>query len=288
MLPDGRSLITSVGNRQNTVWLHDSSGEHQISSEGNADSPMFTAAGRIYYVARTSAYRAGTGELWTTNLASGRAEPALPGVDLKYAYVSPDGKAAAYSASNGLWIASLDRRTQPRQLVPEQTTRPIIGASGDIYFRAGGFAYRIKPDGSGRRQIWPGPVAILRAISPDERWAVVRLGDDPALQAIPLNGGNPVRICDRCYVDWPADGRAIAFFWGANMGQDTVTVAVPLKAGSALPPLPGQGFRTKEDMEGIPGARVIPHYAALAPGFSTYAFDQTVEQRNLYRVPLPQ
>jgi hypothetical protein len=34
--PDGRSLITSVGSQESTVWVHDRGGDHQITSEGRA------------------------------------------------------------------------------------------------------------------------------------------------------------------------------------------------------------------------------------------------------------
>ena len=36
MAADGKSLITSVGMQSGTVWLHDESGDHQVSSEGDA------------------------------------------------------------------------------------------------------------------------------------------------------------------------------------------------------------------------------------------------------------
>src|SRR6202020_1711536 len=39
---DGRSIITSVGSQDHTVWMHDKDGDHQISSEGDASSPTFS------------------------------------------------------------------------------------------------------------------------------------------------------------------------------------------------------------------------------------------------------
>ena len=36
MSPDGKSLLTSVGVRDNTVWIHDAGGDRQLSSEGIA------------------------------------------------------------------------------------------------------------------------------------------------------------------------------------------------------------------------------------------------------------
>src|ERR1035438_10661655 len=36
MGPDGKSFITSVGTLDSMVWIHDQSGEHPISSQGEA------------------------------------------------------------------------------------------------------------------------------------------------------------------------------------------------------------------------------------------------------------
>jgi Tol biopolymer transport system component len=290
MSPDGRFLITSVGRRQSAVWLHDSKGERQISSEGNADHPMFTTNGKIYYDVRERTWSHGDdGEVWMTDLASVRAERALPGVKFSSARVSPDGKMVAYTTSDSLWYASLDRSKEPRKLVPKPTFRPIITSSGSIYFQSGRYVYRIKADGSDSRQALPSPVwGRLWTISPDERLAIARVGDDLALMAIPLDGGPSAPICARCSLEWSADGKAVVFFWGAGMGQDLVTVMVPLKSGSQLPSLPPGGIRTREDLERMPGAQVIPHFAVPGPGLTTYAFEQATERWNLYRIPLPQ
>lgn len=48
---DGKSLITSVGSKDSTVWLRDMEGDHQISSEGNATAPSFSWDGNsLYYL----------------------------------------------------------------------------------------------------------------------------------------------------------------------------------------------------------------------------------------------
>ncbi len=41
MAPDGKSLITSVGSQDRSVWLHDKDGDHPISSEGNTCAKLF-------------------------------------------------------------------------------------------------------------------------------------------------------------------------------------------------------------------------------------------------------
>ena len=57
--PDGHSLVTSVGTRRSSVWIHSPSGERAISSEGYAVAPHFSRDGRhvFYLLRRISPYR---------------------------------------------------------------------------------------------------------------------------------------------------------------------------------------------------------------------------------------
>jgi Tol biopolymer transport system component len=49
--PDGRSLVTSVGTSQNTLWVHDARGERQITSRGHPGVISVSADGkRLYYL----------------------------------------------------------------------------------------------------------------------------------------------------------------------------------------------------------------------------------------------
>jgi Tol biopolymer transport system component len=41
--PDGKSLLTSVGIVDSTIWIHDSKGDHQLSSERNAGAALFSS-----------------------------------------------------------------------------------------------------------------------------------------------------------------------------------------------------------------------------------------------------
>ena len=54
MDPDGKSFVTSVGAQDSTVWMHDQDGDHQISSEGYAGRPTFSADGRRLYFLATA------------------------------------------------------------------------------------------------------------------------------------------------------------------------------------------------------------------------------------------
>jgi hypothetical protein len=55
-----------------------------------------------------------------------------------------------------------------------------------------------------------------------------------------------------------------------------------------LPPIPPSGFRSKEDVAALPGARLIPEPGAFpGPNPSIYAFTKVSTHRNIYRVSLP-
>lgn len=49
--PDGRSLVTSIGSSQGTVWVHDARGERQVTSEGFAFLPSISPDHtKLYYL----------------------------------------------------------------------------------------------------------------------------------------------------------------------------------------------------------------------------------------------
>ena len=72
MAPDGKSVITSVGSEDLTVWLHDKDGDHQISSEGNTSLPGFSADGRSLYFLKANTDQTRSDELWVKELDSGK------------------------------------------------------------------------------------------------------------------------------------------------------------------------------------------------------------------------
>ena len=85
----------------------------------------------------------------------------------------------------------------------------------------------------------------------------------------------------RPYVNWSADGK---FFY---LNFERSIYAIPLRPGRTLPPIPASGFRTKQDVAALPGARLIPAQDAFAgPNPSVYAFSRFTTQRNIYRVPV--
>src|SRR5262249_12715883 len=164
--PDGRSLITSIGQRQNTLWIHDGDTERAISSEGYVSGPADDGAPRLsadgtraYCLMRPNA-TSSTFELYTVNIASGNAERLFPGVVVQDCGISRDDLEVVYtSIEKGefqIWIAPLDHRSSPR-LVTGSGDHVSFGANGEVVFRELGehinYLARVNKDGSGRQRV---------------------------------------------------------------------------------------------------------------------------------------
>ncbi|MGQ0736819.1 MAG: protein kinase domain-containing protein [Acidobacteriota bacterium] len=310
MAPDGRSLITAVGTEQRSVWVHDAQGDRQVSLEGRASHPKFSPDGKtLFYVLEK-----GRGpELWIADLVSGRTEALLPGLaildNLAEPYdVSPDGRHVAVQAldSEGtprIWLAAVDRRSPPRPIPTVEGDGPVFAPNGEILFwaREGtyGFAYRVKPDGTGLRKATDHPVIQTRAVSRDGQWLVAYARYTPpnaepraATMALPLAGGPGVRLFgpSESPVKWSFDGRTVflALSSSAYSGQVGRTYVVPLPPGQVWPAIPEGGFLNDEDIARLPGVRVIEvPDAAPGPTADIYAYSRGTAHRNLYRIPLP-
>lgn len=298
MAPDGKSLVTSVGATQSTVWVRDAHGERQISSEGFATAPEFSrAAQKLYYIilrngAGATFARQG-GELWVTDLATGRSERLL-GATLVTGYdISRDDTEVVFSANDAedrshLWLASLDFRFPPREFVSSvDEDQPFWDADRNIYFRAAegksNFVYRIKSDGSERTKVLPKPVFEFGGISPDGHWAFVQEDPGPQGVAEPLQGGVPIPICaGYCDAKWSRDGRVFAVFVGLMDGMRTVTAA--LTPGGELPALPPGGL-SESNLYHVKNTKVLR--GMVFPGSARIsAFFHGEVHRNLFRVPL--
>ncbi len=304
--PDGRSMVTSVGQEESEIWFHDASGDRRISSQGFAANPMMSADGkRIFYVLRKGENyaRVGvvTGELWMTDLATNQSERLLPGIIVAGYDVSQDGQHVVYSIESSgqkseIWLASIAGRLPPRRLSAQGDLFPRFSGAGDIYFMAVegslNYLYRMKEDGSARQKVSTKPILALMAVSRDGKWAAI-WGTFPGEETpsgemlYPTDGGPPVKLCDRCSAQWSYDTRYLYLFptvMGENIGK---TSAIPIgdDARATLARL-GSDFLTSA--KSIPGVRAIQH-AWSAPGLdpSTYAFVVPTAHRNLYRIPLP-
>src|SRR5215469_3241087 len=314
MAPDGHSFVTSVSLQSSSLWLHDAAGEREISLEGNAAQPQFTRDGGklLYMIVREPAnqfpaYR-DPGEVWVSDLQSGRSEPLVRGFQARDYDVSPDGRQVVMETADRegkprLWLAPLDRSSPPHEIPNVVGGSPRFGPDGEIFFRrraegssqeggmAGspGFVYRVRLDGTGMRKALEQPILLLYGVSPDgdwiAGWAPLPGNGPPYNQAFPLDGHSPIAIGPWVPFGWSKPGwpRAVGFVplfskW---------TYIVPLAPGEILPPIPAGGFRSEDQIASLPGARRGPAWPVVSGPGDIYAFYHEVIKRNLYQIPIP-
>jgi serine/threonine protein kinase/Tol biopolymer transport system component len=310
MAPDGRSFVTAVSLQGASLWLHDASGDRQISIEGNAAAPVFTADGSklLYRVVREQpnefAYYRDLGEVMVADLKSGRSEPLALSFPVLNFDISPDGRQVVMEAPDAagrsrLWLAPLDRSAPLRQIPNLEGGAPHFGPDGEIIFRHNegastpdgslGLIYRVLPDGTGLRKASEQPVSIFnfpKPISLDGRW-VFGLGplpgDGPAAgQVYSLDGKPPITVGANGQVSWGAGGALLSYYAAPE------AFYFPLAAGQILPRIPAGGFRSSEEIGRLPGARRIEgRLVTLGPTPDVYAYYRGNTQRNLYRIPVP-
>jgi Tol biopolymer transport system component/DNA-binding winged helix-turn-helix (wHTH) protein len=308
MHPDGRSLVTSVGLEESSVWIHDPDGDRQVSSEGYAIAPYLSPGGtKVYYLVRprgpTGSFY--SGELWVADVKGGNPEHLLPGFAVTGYDISPDGGRIVFAAQDRqgeshLWIAALDHRFPPRQ-IPSSTKddSPFFVPGGYVVYRGaeGGsnFVFRVNEDGTARQKVSPNPIFELISVSPDGEWftalAPLQGEKDPvATWAYPVDGRAPLKICaGYCSNRWDRSGKLFGLTLTDRTHSDVPvqTVIFPLSAGKDLPPLPNFDIDSPIDPQRIPGVKVVD--AAIAPGLtsSTYVYTRESVHRNLYSIPVP-
>jgi Tol biopolymer transport system component len=300
MAPDGRSFVTAVALQNVTIWIHDVSGERQISSlEGTAVTPRFTLDGQrlCYMIAKESPtpFVPQPAEVWVADLKSGRSESLAPGLLALSFDISADSQEVVMEVTDGegkprLWLVPFDRRSPPRQIPDVEGRQPKFGPDGDIFFRTAGTVYRVHPDGTAMRKALEQQIHLLKGVSRDGRWLV---GSSPlpgnessVLQAFPLGGGPAVHLGSLSLEwNWSPVGDSLSVS-GGPVGASR-SYLIPLAPGEAFPPVPAGGFRSEEEFAQLPGARQIDALTAV-PGSSpdVYAFYRGTTQRNLFRIPL--
>ena len=305
MAADGKSLLTSVGVLDSTIWIHDAKGDRQLSSEGNAFETLLSSNGKkLYYLMQSG--QSPEVELWVTELATGKRERLLEVFPVQNAVsharhyaVSKDGSQIVFArldqgGVSHLWLVPADRHSPPRRLpsVASEDT-PYFLPDGEIVFRSteGGlnFLYREKQDGTGRQKIVSDPIFDFHATSPDGKWVIAGakvVGDEnqnSAISAYPVDGGLPVRLCRTlCLCDWDVRG---SFFYMNFANEEPYTYSLPLKGASELPNLPPDGVRSASDVKSQ--AKAVPHIIGSAAGPDFYSFTQSNVRRNIYRIFLP-
>ncbi len=307
MDPDGRSFITSVGMKQNTLWFHDQRGDRQIS----ADSSSYLYSGgrlsndgkKLYFLYSPSE------ELRSVDLESGKHEQLLPGLSMQAFDISPDETSVVFASPDSqqnlrIWRASLDRSSPPVQLpFPNDAMNPWFGRANDLFFRGvdgkQNFVYHMNLDGSHLQKVITESVIELEGVSPDAKWLILRKAiageksSSHGLLAYSLDGAAPITICySWCRVHWSPDTKYFYVSLSATPEKMQDNYAIPLKAGQLFPAIPSAGFRSDAEVLALPGVQKIdsPDIGALVFGKnpSTYAFDRSSVRRNLYRIPIPQ
>ena len=315
--PDGRSLLTSVGNRQSSIWVRDGSFEREVSREGYAFIPSipnagmsqpFSSNGRFLFLVRRGPVRfAGpgerAGELWQVNLQTSRSEALFPGVQVSSYDLSPDGSRIVFAAlddrgTSHIWLGRTDHATAPRQLLAAEADSPHFGASGSVYYRSSdsgpSFIYRLTAGGVSQKAV-ARPVVFFLSVSPDDAWLVARVEAAPGADSTQENlafpttpGGPPVRLCGMtCEVDWTRDAKALIVRLGTQSSPLAArTFIVALRPGEMLPPLPSHGIRSEADLAGVRISRVVEGFAYPAGLTPLVAFVRSTAERNIYRIRL--
>ena len=302
MAPDGKSLVTSVGAEDRTVWLHDRDGDHQISSEGNASSPLFSPDGRRLYFLMSNGQTQGE-ELWIKDLAGGKVDRVLPGYPMQAYAVSRDGKEVAFtmddqSGHSNLWVAPTSRRTPPVRISsPAAEDSPYFLPDGELVFRAieGGsnYLYRMKTDGSARQKISPERILDINDVSPDGRWiaaATPGAGDEEHInlgttKAFAVDGTETVSVCaGYCLFSWDTSEGFVYLSYPMERGM---SYPLPVMPESGLPKLPSVIATRIEDFGKPKESPAIPWQVESAVNPSVYAYTRQNTRRNLYRIQLP-
>jgi len=287
--PDGRSLISSVGVRNSSVWIHDASGDRPISQEGAASHPKISGDGkRVYYLVEKNA--SPRSELWSAEWASGRSNPSLPGIPMTDFDISPDGQQLAFTARAGpekqIFLAPLDGSAPPRLVVRGGDT-VSFGAPGELVFRQLtaklDYLARIKTDGSGLKRVLDQPILDKFGVSADGSWAGVAGAGEDASVAVSLRDGTRQRICDGlCAFNWSPDGAFLYVTPNPTPALTGRTLVLPVRRGAGLPALPQSGLSANADEE----YPVIRQEVAPGPDPKTYAFVKSEFAGNLFRIPL--
>jgi len=312
--PDGRSVVAQIVSRESAIWLHDAGGERQISSQESALMPHFLADGKrlCYLVLDERGFDPLTGdrgELWMAETDTGRRQRLMPGIKVRNYDVSPDGKKVVYVSQDAegksrLWIASLDRRFPPRQVLPDEANFAYFGADGTLIFQttegSQNFVYRVGEDGTGKLRVIAEPITGLLNVSPDKQWLIAGAPVQEeertrAIFAYPAAGGPRIRLCDSlCGLQWSPDSKLLYLTLRSSemeqsptIGTSWNTVAIPLKGGALFPPVPAGGFKPGEQLAGA-GKSLSVHTFQFTAGNdpAVYGYTVATTHSNIYRIPI--
>jgi DNA-binding winged helix-turn-helix (wHTH) protein/Tol biopolymer transport system component len=304
--PEGRALITSVGVHESSIWIHDTSGQRSLSSEGEVlwwPTPVFNSDGSIIYYLLRRRESSGV-ELWRTMVNSGNSEAVFPGISMTAFDLSPDGKEVVYTTGGmdgktELWLAPLDRSSPATKANISDVRDPRFGGHGQILFQhaegSANYLEQIEPDGTKLSKVIPYPISDFQGISPGRRWATVGVlrsarDNSAGVMIAPVDGGPLRRVCvGYCQPKWSIDGRLLFIpVEDASRTSPGRSLAVPVGPGETLPDLPAAGIPAGAEPGVVRGAQSVGR-AGLVPGRDPehYAWVNTTVHRNLYRISIP-
>jgi Tol biopolymer transport system component/tRNA A-37 threonylcarbamoyl transferase component Bud32 len=300
--PDGRSLVTSLGMRQSSIWIREGTEERPLVSEGYSYAARLSADGtRVYYLLKQSS-SAATATLRVLDVASGRTETVLSDAPVVDYDISRDETEVAYTTMDDtgesqVWHSSVDRRAPPR-LIARNADQVSFGATRDLIFRSlegsANTVVRASVDGGARPQrLEAPPVHNKSGVSPDGQWVIVQSPgaghESTHTLAVPVYRPGPARTIGigYTYATWSPDGRFFYVPVGAGgLSEPSGTLVFSVPEGHALPEIPAEIDRNSQYVE-FPGAHVI-NQGRVAPGSdpSRYVFVRIDFHRNIFRIPI--
>ncbi|MCA1585309.1 MAG: serine/threonine-protein kinase [Acidobacteria bacterium] len=301
-----QSLITALGIRRSSIWIHDAAGDRAIVAEGFAQLPRLSRDGtRVFFLLRPSA-ESDSFELRSLTLATGAVQTLIQGVPIIQYDISPDESEIAFTTSEDrasqIWVAPLDRRRPPTRIASE-ADQVSFGAGDELVYRSiqpsGNRVIRASKDGARRVELEGPPVHEKGEVSPDGRWVIVySQGSGGAMEpvstfAVPVRGGAARRVCiPYCNVGWSADGRFFSVGVQLNLatGAPARTLVVPLAEPSSLPELPEQGVHAIFEYSAL-AKRPDVHAlqlggVSIASDPTTYVYTKADFHTNLFLIPL--
>ena len=289
---DGRSLLSSIGLTQSTLWLHNAGTERVLTTEGRVSAPWLSGdAQRVYFL--TARNEASQLSLSRMDIANGLPESLVTGFGIIEYDISPDERRVAFTIARDnvheIWIAPLDRHTPPTLLV-RGGDEPQFGGDSVFFRRVGehaSYLHRIRTDGSGEARLSPEPIVEMFCAAPDGK-AVVVMRPNPDHMAdawlLPVDSTRQPMILNAGYApsQWSRDGKTL--YVGLNAkeqaGHVGSTAALPIGPDD----LPIAALSTVNA-----SGTLIPYQSpavSISPNPAVYVFLKSEWRENIYRIPL--
>ncbi|HVO07980.1 MAG TPA: winged helix-turn-helix domain-containing protein [Burkholderiaceae bacterium] len=287
---DGRSLLTSIGSEQDTLWLHDARGEQALTTEGGAFYPWLSAdSRRVYFMSANAANEVVLARL---DLGSGKRETLLRDFNVDGFDVDAGERHVVFTRIRDgvpqVWLAPLDGRTPPLLLVRNGDQARFGG--NQVFYRSPGkqvdYLHRIDLDGTHDTRVVASPIVNFDGASPDGRDVIVDMPVDGGLAAATLVSldDHAGHVIGKGWYQsrWSSDGRYLL----VEIGREND----PTTAGRTAAVRVGAGSRPREPVLPLPADTVVIPRAedSLAVGNdpSVYVYTKADLRRNIYRVPL--